>query len=153
LTVVCLHLKAKPDQAAKRADQISYILSNIKSHLNIKSLKDSDQHPLLICGDFNGDPFEKFFEIIANDKEINLANSYADSIDSNGKPQSTTFKIRASTGLVSRTIDYIFYSKSNLSRVDYLQLPSENEIDNLIALPSLSYPSDHISLVCDFQFN
>lgn len=49
-------------------------------------------------------------------------------------------------------LDYIFYQTDNLQLDQAVPLPSEEELKALIAIPSLYFPSDHISLVADFQW-
>jgi nocturnin len=146
LTIVCLHLKSKIPSANKRTEQMEYILKILKRHLN--TVKDLDKHPIIVCGDFNGEPYEKFYSLIMSDDILSFENSYIGCVDSDGKDLPSTFKIREPNGLISRTIDYIFYTKKSLNLIQYLKLPNTNEID---ALPNLSYPSDHLSLCCDFE--
>lgn len=67
----------------------------------------------------------------------------------NYEPIFTTWKIREE-GEICHTIDYIFYSKEHLKVCNCLLFPTENEIGKNRA-PSLQYPSDHFSLVCDFK--
>jgi mRNA deadenylase 3'-5' endonuclease subunit Ccr4 len=147
--VVCLHLKAKPPNSAKRADQIAFILSTLKDHLG--NIRDIQNHPVLICGDFNGEQTERFFDLIKNDRQFSFKNSYAESVDANGRQLPSTFKIREQIGLVSHTIDFIFFTDSSLALVKLLNMLDESEIDQEIGLPNLTFPSDHISLVCDFK--
>lgn len=147
VNVVCLHLKAKKEHEETRAQQILFILHAIKKHLNVKDTKLDE--PLLVCGDFNGEPFEKFYENVISDTELDLKSSYAQCVDAEGKLLPTTFKVRENDGLVARTIDYIFYS--NLTHRSFLRLPSLTELDPKVGLPDLKFSSDHLSLVCDFE--
>lgn len=50
-------------------------------------------------------------------------------------------------------LDYIFYQSNNLRMLQAVPLPSEEELKSLTAIPSIVFPSDHISLVADFEWN
>ena len=47
------------------------------------------------------------------------------------------------------TLDYIFVESDKMEVVAIAPLPSENILSENIALPSIVFPSDHISLVVD----
>ena len=86
--------------------------------------------------------------MIVNDSDLCLSDAYSQCVDSNNKLLPSTFKIREPYGLISRTIDFIFHTPKSLKLTQYLKLPNIGEID---VLPNLSYASDHLSLVCDFE--
>ncbi|XP_055550964.1 nocturnin isoform X2 [Wyeomyia smithii] len=65
------------------------------------------------------------------------------------EPPYTTWKIREE-GEVCHTIDYVFYSKDQMTVKNCLMFPSGEEISP-DRTPSFQYPSDHFSLVCDFE--
>lgn len=65
------------------------------------------------------------------------------------EPAYTTWKIREE-GEVCHTIDYVFYSKDKVTVKNCLMFPSGEEISP-DRTPSYQYPSDHFSLVCDFE--
>jgi nocturnin len=66
------------------------------------------------------------------------------------EPEYTTWKVR-SDGEAKSTLDYVFYSKRTLNVDAVLDFPSGESMGEG-RLPSLKYPSDHLSLVCDFSF-
>lgn len=49
-------------------------------------------------------------------------------------------------------LDYIFYETDHLKLAQAVPLPSEEELSALTAIPSLHFPSDHVSLVADFEW-
>ncbi|XP_075159935.1 NADP/NADPH phosphatase nocturnin isoform X2 [Haematobia irritans] len=128
---------------------------------------------LIICGDFNAEPTEPVYSTILNCEFLKLGSAYADirndsdecnnkSItdhDSNdcekiqksiqNEPPYTTWKIRED-GEECHTIDYIFYTKDHLKVKNCLEFPHGEEI-GLNRTPSFQYPSDHFSLICDFE--
>lgn len=65
------------------------------------------------------------------------------------EPPYTTWKIREE-GEVCHTIDYVFYSKDHITVKNCLMFPSGDEISP-DRTPCFKYPSDHFSLVCDFE--
>ncbi|QQP37938.1 Uncharacterized protein FKW44_018385, partial [Caligus rogercresseyi] len=65
-------------------------------------------------------------------------------------PDYTTWKIRED-GEHIQTLDYIFHTPESLDLLGVLDMPEEEEIGQS-RLPSLSYASDHMSLVADFEW-
>jgi mRNA deadenylase 3'-5' endonuclease subunit Ccr4 len=67
----------------------------------------------------------------------------------NHEPSFTTWKFKSreenKEKEESRTIDYIFYRSENLTPIAYLEFPTKMEIGQN-ALPSATYPSDHLAL-------
>jgi len=97
------------------------------------------QHrPLILTGDFNADPSEAVVRTIKEE----LASAYPDSTPF------TTWKIRE-TGEQKSTLDYIFHS-GGIQASATLDMPTEEQI-GVDRLPSLAFPSDHLSMVADFQ--
>lgn len=60
----------------------------------------------------------------------------------------TTWKFRSS-GVAKRTIDYIWFSKQQLTPVSRWRMLTEAEIGPH-GLPNLNYPSDHMCVTCQF---
>lgn len=146
LTIVCLHLKSKEKYFQKRKEQIEKILDALKIHLNGSGLN-LDQHPILIVGDFNGEPFEDFYKLIVNDNELkNLKDAYFQ----NEKKEPTTIKLRNNKEMIKRGIDYMFYNQNSLKLIGHLELPKDEKIIEEQGLPNLLYSSDHLSLISDF---
>lgn len=111
--------------------------------------------PLILAGDFNAEPIEPIYNTIL-ENPLGLGSAYADcdtnvnnSKSADREPSYTTWKIRGE-GEVCHTIDYVFYSKNKLDLEAVLELPTGEEIGE-DRVPSLAYPSDHFSLVCDFK--
>lgn len=142
------HFKAKSGAllSTLRNEQGKDLLTFVSKHCK--------DRPLIICGDFNAEPTEPVYSTIL-DNNLSLGSAYADCDTNNNvssafrEPPYTTWKIR-DEGEICHTIDYIFYSKCNLEVEAVLELPTGEEIgENRV--PSLAYPSDHFSLVCDFR--
>lgn len=75
----------------------------------------------------------------------------------------TTFKYREESGLVKRTIDYMFvadnqfYQANGMELVSFLDLNDieekiiKGEIDSHVANPNKQHPSDHYSLAYELN--
>lgn len=93
--------------------------------------------PLLLTGDFNAEPSEPVYRTVTE----GLASAYPESTPY------TTWKVRES-GEQKGTLDYIFHSEG-LQVLATLDPPQDQQVGQA-RLPSLSFPSDHLSLVADF---
>ncbi|XP_006629686.2 nocturnin isoform X1 [Lepisosteus oculatus] len=142
--VAVTHLKARSGWERFRCSQGSDLLQNLQSITKGTGI------PLLICGDFNAEPTEDVYRHFAN-SSLNL-NSACKllSHDGQSEPPYTTWKIRPS-GESCHTLDYIWYSQHAFNVDSVLDFPTEEQIGPN-RLPSYNYPSDHLSLVCDFSF-
>nr|XP_046259365.1 nocturnin-like isoform X2 [Scatophagus argus] len=149
--VAVTHLKARSGWEWLRSAQGSNLLQHLQSLIQKHAgPTDAPNTPLLICGDFNAVPTEEVYRRIMA-SPLRLDSAYKKlSQDGLTEPEYTTWKIRP-TGECCTTLDYIWYSLDTL-RVDaVLDMPTEEQIGPN-RLPSFSYPSDHLSLVCDFSF-
>uniref|UniRef100_A0A674NQU2 Nocturnin n=1 Tax=Takifugu rubripes TaxID=31033 RepID=A0A674NQU2_TAKRU len=154
LCVAATHLKARSGwewlRSAQGADLLRHVHSLIQKHAGGHAGAPSPNVPLLVCGDFNAVPTEDVYRHFSA-SPLGLESAYKKlSQDGLSEPEYTTWKIRP-TGECRSTLDYIWYSQNTL-RVDaLLDLPTEEQIGPN-RLPSFSYPSDHLSLVCDLSF-
>ena len=137
LLVVCVHLKASESFAHVRTKQTEFVLGVIREHLgeNAHEMTSSGELSIVICGDFNGDRIEPFYELIVKGTHTSakLVDSYNRKINKH-----------------ARFVDYVFHSSPSLKLINMLSYDSRRV--KHYNLPNLSYPSDHLSLVCDFQF-
>jgi len=154
--LVCLHLKSKIENHSRRQAQIKIVLESIKLHLKgsswMHNLPTPQNAPLLMCGDFNGEPFESFHSLIVNDGSLNLKDAYT---LADGTKVPTTVKYKYNNGkeeFFNRAIDYCFYNPKAMHLQNYLELPKNDKTIMEIGLPNLNYSSDHLSLICDFKF-
>ncbi|XP_061440950.1 nocturnin isoform X2 [Rhineura floridana] len=143
--IAVTHLKARNGWERFRSAQGSDLLENLKR------ITQEAEIPLIVCGDFNAEPTEEVYEEFSN-SSLNLNSAYKLlSTDGLSEPSYTTWKIRPS-GECKHTLDYIWYSQHALKANAALSLLTEEQIGPN-RLPSFNYPSDHLSLVCDFTFN
>lgn len=138
LCVAVTHLKAKAESSDLRAAQ--------GAHLYSEMMKFCGDLPGVVCGDFNAQPTEPVYSYFK--QATWLDSSY---FTSSGKePPLTSWKFRP--GKVSKyTIDYIWYTVGLLEVKTVWNVPTEEGIGES-ALPSWTYPSDHIALCAHFTF-
>lgn len=146
--VAVTHLKAKSGFEEVRHQQGQFLVKTLEevtgNHGNV---------PLVVCGDFNAEFTEEVYKVMTSSK-LGLVSSYAQLSGDGSEIPYTTWKVRGGAkGIVehSRTIDYIWYTKEKLELNSLLMMPSVEDIGK-DRLPSHTYPSDHLSLVCDFMF-
>ncbi|KAM8968179.1 LOW QUALITY PROTEIN: nocturnin-like [Sarcophilus harrisii] len=143
--IAVTHLKARTGWERFRSAQGCDLLQNLQN------ITQGAKIPLIVCGDFNAEPTEEVYKHFAS-SSLNLNSAYKLlSADGQSEPPYTTWKIRTS-GECRHTLDYIWYSKHALNVQSALGLLTEEQIGPN-RLPSFNYPSDHLSLVCDFSFN
>ncbi|XP_078601372.1 nocturnin-like [Branchiostoma floridae x Branchiostoma japonicum] len=105
--------------------------------------------PVVLCGDFNAEPTEHVYSVMSQSK-MKLNSAYKSlSDDKTSEPVYTTWTVRTD-GEWRQTLDYIFFSKDKFQVETCLEIPPE-ELVGETRLPSHTYPSDHLSLVCDFK--
>ena len=147
LLFVATHFKAgyNPEAAEKRRQQAASLVKIVNG---LKSAN-PDCGSVILCGDFNGEPGEKFYDLISSGIDGGIASAYK--VANGGRePEYTTYKKRA--GSDHRwCIDYIWFSEGTLRLAEVLKLPTPQEIGHNIMLPSLRFPSDHLSLVATFE--
>ncbi|XP_007895886.1 nocturnin isoform X1 [Callorhinchus milii] len=142
--VAVTHLKACSGWERFRSSQGSHLLHNLES------ITEGGGAPLIVCGDFNAEPTEDVYKQFSL-SSLNLNSAYKLlSKDGQSEPRFTTWKIRT-TGESCHTLDYIWYSKQAFIVNTLLNMPTEEQIGPN-RLPSFHYPSDHLSLVCEFSF-
>lgn len=146
LIVATTHLKAKVGFEDTRFSQGSALTSTVDALIRSKKL---GTPPVIISGDFNDVPDSKvcfIYHLYA--RGIDSAYTYYPGTD--GVEPWSTFKTRTTSGKPKktlRTIDYVWYTTSNLEVSRLLSIPDIEEP----GLPCETYPSDHLALVVDFK--
>ncbi|XP_076148214.1 nocturnin isoform X1 [Alosa pseudoharengus] len=159
--VAVTHLKARSGWESLRSAQGSSLLQSLCG-ITMEmvgqdasgAVADGDEAgvPLIVCGDFNAEPWEDVYRRFAS-SPLGLDSAYKHlSADGRSEPPYTSWKIRRSSGESRHTLDYIWYSSRRFCVSGVLELPNEEQIGP-DRLPSYHYPSDHLSLVCDFSFS
>ncbi|KAM8880295.1 nocturnin-like isoform 2-T7 [Spinachia spinachia] len=151
--VAVTHLKARSGwewlRSSQGSDLLRHLQNLVQKHAGDPAAAGSDI-PLFVCGDFNAVPAEEVYRRFIT-SPLCLESAYKKlSEDGLTEPEYTTWKIRP-TGECCSTLDYIWYSRDMLRVDTVLEMPTEQQIGPN-RLPSFSYPSDHLALVCDFSF-
>ncbi|XP_044752653.1 2',5'-phosphodiesterase 12 [Coccinella septempunctata] len=158
------HLYFHPDADHIRLIQGGLAITYIQSCLdNFKSKYPDRRISVIFCGDFNSVPEcgifklyttgfvpDDFIDFSSNkDEEVkNLELRQNIPLDSAcGTPQYTNF-----TSGFADCLDYIFYQKTNLKVTQVVPLPSNEELTQHTALPSIVAPSDHVALISDLEW-
>lgn len=154
LCVAVTHLKARSGWERLRSAQGADLLQSLRSITcrsgGSQSEAASGTDPLVVCGDFNAEPSEDVYRRFRS-SPLGLDSAYKLlSSDGQTEPAYTTWKIRPS-GESCSTLDYIWYTQDALGVECLLDIPTEEQIGP-DRLPSYHYPSDHLSLLCDFSF-
>jgi nocturnin len=142
ICVATTHLKARQGAllSTLRNEQGKDILDFLHEHVH--------NRPLVVCGDFNAEPSEPVYSTILSDERFDFHSAYR-TLDGQ-EPAYTTWKIRGE-GETCHTIDYVFYSRNHFNVQQLLAFPTGHQVGPN-RVPSFQYPSDHFSLVVDFQW-
>ncbi|KAM4555148.1 nocturnin isoform 1-T1 [Odontesthes bonariensis] len=153
LCVAVTHLKARSGWERLRSAQGADLLQSLRSITSQRSGPwgaSSGPIPSIVCGDFNAVPSEDVYRRFSS-SPLGLNSAYKLlSSDGQTEPAYTSWKVRP-CGESCSTLDYIWYSQGALSVDRLLDIPTEEQIGPQ-RLPSYHYPSDHLSLLCDFSF-
>ncbi|KAL1457145.1 hypothetical protein WDU94_001806 [Cyamophila willieti] len=141
MCIATTHLKARNGAllSTLRNEQGKDLLDFVSTH--------ACGRPVILSGDFNAEPTEPIYNTVMNHETLGLASAYRNPTSNNQEPKYTTWKIREE-GEVCHTIDYVFFSQDKFDVEAVLDMPSGEQIGEA-RVPSLRYPSDHFSLVCD----
>lgn len=142
LAVLTTHLKARQGAllSSLRNEQGKDLLAFLEEHCK--------GHPIIVCGDFNAEPSEPVYSTMTG-TNTRLESTYGFLHDGREPPYST-WKVRGEVDCC-QNLDYIFYTPDKLTVEGGVDVPTEEDLGPNRA-PSLSYPSDHFSLICDFSF-
>ena len=148
ICVATTHLKARQGAllSTLRNEQGKDILEFLSGHID-------PECPIILAGDFNAEPSEPIYSTIRSHPRFGLESAYRSAIQDDAEeaqePPYTTWKVRGE-GECCHTIDYVFYSRQHLAVDQVLPFPTGEQIGP-DRVPSFQYPSDHFSLVVDFD--
>ncbi|XP_070139287.1 2',5'-phosphodiesterase 12 isoform X2 [Drosophila kikkawai] len=167
ILVANTHLYFHPDADHIRLLQMAFSITYVEHLLKeaVKDLKISNPQDigLIFCGDFNSVPECGIYKLMTEqfvDKDFVDWRSNAEQAVSNveltqpfemasacGTPEFTNF-----TTLFAACLDYIFYQKDRFEVMQYVPLPTEEQLKVNSAIPSVVIPSDHVALIADLRF-
>lgn len=166
LVVANTHLYFHPDADHIRLLQIGFSMKYVEDVRNM-TIKEhhvpGDKISIIFCGDFNSVPecgiFKLMTEKFVGEDFIDWRSKAEEAV--HGVTLSQPFNISSATGcppytnfthLFAACLDYIFYQTDNIEVAEVIPLPSEEQLRTHIAIPSVVFPSDHVSLVADLKF-
>lgn len=151
ICVATTHLKARQGAllSTLRNEQGKDILDFLQNNVDVADC------PIIMAGDFNAEPTEPVYSTIRSDSRFGFDSAYRcdgavdGAEDAGQEPPYTTWKVRGE-GESCHTIDYVFFSRRQLGVNQVLPFPTGEQIGP-DRVPSFQYPSDHFSLVVDFD--
>ncbi|XP_031627621.1 2',5'-phosphodiesterase 12 [Contarinia nasturtii] len=166
LIVANTHLYFHPDADHIRLLQIGFFMLYVKhvyERIIAEQSLNENQVSVIFCGDFNSVPecgiYKLMTEKFVPDDFIDFQSNAEQAVT--GVSLQQPFDIRSAYNNPKYTnftvgfaacLDYIFYQTNNLTMLQAVPLPSDEELTSLTAIPSILFPSDHVSLVADFDF-
>ncbi|KAK7899434.1 hypothetical protein WMY93_020287 [Mugilogobius chulae] len=161
LCVANTHLYFHPTGGNVRLVQMGVALT----HLDHVISSVSPGAALVFCGDFNSTPHSGVFELLTHSSitqshsdwlssgpdhhcPMDLASPFPPLLSACGTPPYTNY-----VGGFKGCLDYIYIQPDHMEVAQVIPLPSHEEVTTYEALPSVSHPSDHISLVCDLLWS
>ncbi|XP_046735511.1 2',5'-phosphodiesterase 12 [Diprion similis] len=165
LVVGNTHLYFHPDADHIRLLQGYYSLLYVRNVANEVQKKFPDHNvSIILCGDFNSSPDSGIYQLMCKNQ---IPEDYKDwssnteeavqsvSLSHNmsfasacGTPEYTNF-----TKGFADCLDYIYYQTDRLQVDQVIPMPSTEELTQHTALPSVVFPSDHISICADLKWN
>ncbi|KAL7734165.1 hypothetical protein ACLKA6_011845 [Drosophila palustris] len=161
------HLYFHPDADHIRLLQIGFSLIFVehiyKQAIKEHNIADPQNMGLVFCGDFNSVPECGIYKLMTEQfvdsnfvdwssnaeeavKDVELRQPF-NMISACGTPPFTNY-----TTLFSACLDYIFYQSDSFDLIQSVPLPTVEQLSQNEAIPSVTFPSDHVSLVADLRF-
>jgi mRNA deadenylase 3'-5' endonuclease subunit Ccr4 len=175
--IVNTHIHSQPANSDVKLWQVNYLLRTLKELVSKQETKVNDCIALVLCRDFNSFPGSDVHSLLANGSvnpnhedlkvdpcgvlqpttmfqhNLPLANAYSSYnyhsplMGCVGQPKFTTFACD-----FKGTLEYIFYTKTNLKVESLLELIGESAVGPNSSLPSYVWSSDHIALLSHLRW-
>ncbi|XP_044742172.1 2',5'-phosphodiesterase 12 isoform X2 [Chrysoperla carnea] len=164
LVVGNTHLYFHPDADHIRLFQAGLAMTYLQHSIEQLKLKHKDKRiTLMFCGDFNSVPECGIYKLMTTGSVSEDEPDWSSNMEEQIKDLSLRqpFKMASACGTPKFTnyttdfadcLDYIFYQCDQVSVIQYVPLPLLQELTYHTALPSIVFPSDHIALIADFQW-
>jgi Uncharacterized protein conserved in bacteria len=156
LVVTIVHLKAGPLNRwtrKRQTSQVAEILAYKKDqYLKIPGMKE-DNIGIIVCGDFNEVPNTSPIQQLTENKSLNLNSLFDDAKYTVYHIFGLIMGITLPFGITlpyKDVVDFVLYSP-NLFPTKKVLPPTDEEVGPN-GLLSGHYPSDHLSLYCEFSF-
>lgn len=165
LLIANTHLYFHPDADHVRLLQIGLSMLYIENYMKGLSIKHPDTNiALIFCGDFNSVPECGIYKLMTENYVphdfVDWRSNEIEAVKDLELRQS--FKMRSAyspeipftnfTPHFTATLDYIFYESDKLKVDEVIPIPSAEELNAYVAIPSLVCPSDHVALVANLDW-
>ncbi|RZF41869.1 hypothetical protein LSTR_LSTR005331 [Laodelphax striatellus] len=165
LVVANTHLYFHPDADHVRLIQGGIAMKYITEYIGkLKKETPNRNVSLIFCGDFNSVPECGIYKLMTTglvpEDYIDWNSNKEEAVE--GLSLSQPWKIASACGTPQFTnfiqefsgcLDYIFYQTDRLAVTQVVPLPTEEELRQHTALPSVVFPSDHIALIADLRWS
>ena len=165
LLVCNTHLYFHPESDNIRLVQFSICLNYIEDVLKQMATKfPSHKISPLFCGDFNSCPEFGVYQLATTGHVDALSEDWRSNKEEVANADlevSHDLKLASACGLpvytnyvggFNGTLDYIFYDTTNLTVTEVVPYPSHEEVTLHTALPSVTFPSDHIASIATLKW-
>lgn len=157
------HLYFHPDADHIRLLQMGFNMILVDDYIkNFKEKYSTEDISMIFCGDFNSTPECGIYKLMTEGfvpenfidwsskpeeavKNISLSQQYQVK-SACGTPKFTNFTVG-----FQECLDYIFYQTDKFAVTKIVEMPSEEELNAHIAIPSVSFPSDHVAVVTELE--
>lgn len=164
IAVANTHLYFHPDSDHIRLLQIGFSMILVQDFIEkFKSKSNQQDISLIFCGDFNSVPEcgiyklmtenfvpENFIDWSSNEEQAVKNVSLAQPLQMKsacGTPTFTNYTVG-----FQACLDYIFYQSDKFRVTKIVEMPEEEELSAMIAIPSVVFPSDHVAIVAEMEF-
>ncbi|XP_042233315.1 2',5'-phosphodiesterase 12-like isoform X2 [Homarus americanus] len=164
IVVGVTHLYFHPDADHIRLLQAGICIQILKQVMTLYQTKYPDKDVALIfCGDFNSTPEFEVYRLMTSQfvdfDDIDWSKKESEHVT--GISLSHDLELESACGCPPYTnyttgfygcLDYIFYQTDKFTVKQVIPMPTHEEVTEHIALPSITFPSDHIPLIADLEF-
>ena len=147
------HLYWDPSYEYVKVAQAHYLMHYLDS---IKKKHKTD-FPTVLCGDFNSNPTSRVYELIVRGLPKERAKRKDVLLHTHNSKLVSSYKCRNDpptnfSSVFTGTLDYIFYSKQNLSLTSLLEEATKEfpPLQKYSACPNPAMPSDHVPILATF---
>lgn len=164
IAVANTHLYFHPDADHLRLLQIGFSMILVQDF--IEKFKNKSAHhddvSLIFCGDFNSVPECGIYKLMTENQVPDNFVDWSSNAEQAVKNVSLSqpFSMKSACGTPTYTnytagfqacLDYIFYQNDKFRVTTVVEMPEEEELSAHIAIPSVVFPSDHVSIVAELE--
>lgn len=163
ILVANTHLYFHPDADHVRLLQFGINMLLVNDFAKKFQEKYSNDVSLIFCGDFNSVPECGIYKLMTEgyvpDNFIDWSSNKEEAVQNVDLTQ--PYKMQSACGTPKYTnytvgfkecLDYIFYQTDKFAVTKVVEMPSDEDLEAHIAIPSVLFPSDHVAIVAELEF-